>query len=151
MRSSGLALAGANSFLVGRCLPENAEDGILTAEDVTTLNLIETDLVVLSACQTATGRVFRGEGVFGLRRAFFIAGARTVVMSLWKVGDEVTADLMMRFYKNLLKGMDKPKALRNAKLAMRDNQVPAWGWAAFVCEGDWHPLATVQCSKMPKL
>src|SRR5262249_18505255 len=85
MLRSGLALAGANTWLRAGNFPEEAEDGLLTAEDVTGLDLLDTELVVLSACQTGLGYVHVGEGVIGLRRAFMLAGARTLVMSLWKV------------------------------------------------------------------
>ena len=81
MRRSGLALAGANTFWKGGDLPEDAGDGVLYAEDVTILDLVGTQLVVLSACDTARGEVRAGEGIFGLRRAFVLAGARTLVMS----------------------------------------------------------------------
>src|SRR5262249_33954311 len=102
MLRSGLALAGANTFLRGASPPAEAEDGLLTAEDVAGLDLLDTELVVLSACDTGLGAVHLGEGVFGLRRAFVVAGAKTLVMSLWKVPDLATAFLMDRFYDNLL-------------------------------------------------
>jgi CHAT domain-containing protein len=121
MLRSGLALAGANTFLRGAALPTEAEDGLLTAEDVTGLDLLDTELVVLSACETGLGAVHAGEGVFGLRRAFIVAGARTLVMSLWKVPDLATAFLMDRFYDNLLtRGLDRDLALRDAQRATRD-------------------------------
>jgi len=98
-------LAGANTFLAGEGnLPEEAEDGLLTAEDVTGIDLLATELVVLSACETGLGEVQAGEGVFGLRRSFVLAGARTLVMSLWKVPDEQTRELMEDFYQRLLDG-----------------------------------------------
>jgi len=137
MYSSGLALAGANAFLAGRARPAEAEDGILTAEDVATLDLLDTELVVLSACNTATGELVRGEGVFGLRRAFFAAGARTVVMSLWQVPDLETAELMTEFYSCIAAGMPKSAALRKAKQSRRNAGAPTSAWAAFICEGDW--------------
>src|SRR5262249_18973247 len=90
---SGLALAGANTWLRRKRPPAEAEDGLLTAEDVTGMDLGATELVVLSACETGLGEVQVGEGVFGLRRAFALAGARTLVMSLWKVPDQQTQEL----------------------------------------------------------
>jgi CHAT domain-containing protein/tetratricopeptide (TPR) repeat protein len=121
MLRSGLALAGANTFLRGGPLPKEAEDGLLTAEDVAVLDLLGTELVVLSACETGVGDVHFGEGVFGLRRAFVVAGARTLVMSLWKVPDLATAFLMERFYDNLLaRGLDRDLALRDAQRATRE-------------------------------
>ncbi len=87
---SGLALTGVNTWLQRGDLPPEAEDGLLMAEDVTGLDLLDTELVVLSACDTGLGDIHAGEGVFGLRRAFVIAGAKTLVMSLWKVPDHAT-------------------------------------------------------------
>ncbi len=121
MLRSGLALAGANTFLRGDPLPPDAEDGLLTAEDVSGLDLLDTELVVLSACDTGLGAVHAGEGVFGLRRAFIVAGAKTLVMSLWKVPDLATAFLMDRFYDNLLnRRMDRDLALSDAQRCTRD-------------------------------
>jgi CHAT domain-containing protein len=121
MLRSGLALAGANIFLRGGSPPPPAEDGLLTAEEVAGLDLLGTELVVLSACDTGLGEVHVGEGVFGLRRAFVVAGARTLVMSLWKVPDLATAFLMDRLYDNLLtRGLDRDLALSDAQRATRD-------------------------------
>jgi CHAT domain-containing protein/tetratricopeptide (TPR) repeat protein len=118
---SGLALAGANTFIKGGTLPEDAEDGILTAEDVSGLDLTNTELTVLSACETGLGEIRTGEGVFGLRRAFMLAGTKTLVMSLWKIPDLATSVLMERFYDNVLnKGMERDKSLRDAQLYTRD-------------------------------
>src|SRR5262245_29556129 len=119
MLRSGLALAGANTWLKAGNLPEKAEDGLLTAEDVTGLDLLATELVVLSACETGLGQVHVGEGVFGLRRAFVLAGAKTLVMSLWKVPDEPTRELMEDFYGRLLAGRGRAEALPEAKLGMQ--------------------------------
>jgi CHAT domain-containing protein/tetratricopeptide (TPR) repeat protein len=117
---SGLALAGANTSLKGGSLPDEAEDGILTAEDVSGLDLLGTELVVLSACETGLGEIRTGEGVFGLRRAFMLAGAKTLVMSLWKVTDLATPILMERFYDNLLnKGLERDESLREAQMFLR--------------------------------
>ncbi len=99
---SGLALAGANTWLAAGQLPPQAEDGLLLARDIAGLDLLGTELVVLSAGDTGLGQVQLGEGVFGLRRAFAVAGARAVVMSLWKVPDLDTATLMDTFYEQLL-------------------------------------------------
>ena len=121
MLRSGLALAGANTFLKGDPLPPDAEDGLLTAEDVAGLDLLDTELVVLSACDTGLGAVHAGEGVLGLRRAFIVAGAKTLVMSLWKVPDLATAFLMDRLYDNLLtRGLDRDLALSEAQRSTRD-------------------------------
>ncbi|HEY7330663.1 MAG TPA: tetratricopeptide repeat protein [Gemmataceae bacterium] len=141
---SGLALAGAQTWLDGKALPPEAEDGLLTAEDVTGLDLLDTELVVLSACETGLGEVRTGEGVFGLRRAFIVAGARTLVMSLWKVPDEQTRELMIDFYRRVLHGQGVADALRDAQLAMKGKYPDPYFWGAFICQGDPGPLASFQ-------
>src|SRR5205085_8000015 len=113
-----------------------AEDGLLTAEDVSGLDLSGTQLVVLSACETGLGEVHIGEGVFGLRRAFVLAGARAVVMSLWKVPDGPTHELMADLYGRLLAGEPVAEALRGAQLALRQRHPEPYFWGAFVCLGD---------------
>jgi tetratricopeptide (TPR) repeat protein/CHAT domain-containing protein len=139
---SGLALAGANTALRGEPVPAEAEDGILTAEDVSALDLTGTRLVVLSACETGLGEQERGEGVFGLRRAFVLAGAQTLVMSLWKVPDKPTLALMTRYYGELLRGRGRSDALRAAQLALKadpeTSDIRSWG--AFICQGHPGPL-----------
>lgn len=118
---SGLAFAGANTTLQGKPLPAAAENGLLAAQDAATLNLAATELVVASACKTALGDVFIGEGVMGLRRAFVLAGAQTLVISLWSVPDLATAILMDRFYHNLLiEKLDRAEALVQAQYYIRD-------------------------------
>jgi CHAT domain-containing protein len=117
---SGLALAGANTWLRGGTPPDDARNGLLTAADVTALDLTGTELVVLSACRTGLGAIQAGEGVLGLRRSFEIAGARTLVLSLWKVDDLATTLLMEQFYQRLLAGRDTDVALRDARLRVRD-------------------------------
>jgi CHAT domain-containing protein len=143
MLRSGLALAGANTWLKAGHLPEEAEDGLLTAEDVTGLDLLATELVVLSACDTGLGQIHVGEGVFGLRRAFVLAGARTLVMSLWKVPDDQTRELMEDFYGRLLAGEGRAQALRQAQLAMKAKYPDPFYWGAFICQGDPSPLGNV--------
>ena len=134
---SGLVLAGANTWLAGGTLPVAAEDGVITSLDVIGLDLAGTALVVLSACETGLGVMEAGEGVLGLRRAFLLAGASTVVVSLWKVADQATTTLMDEFYRRLLIGKSRAGALRHAKLHLRAQgfEDPVF-WAAFVCLGD---------------
>ena len=138
---SGLALAGANRRAAAG--PEE-EDGILTAEEVASLNLEGVQWAVLSACDTGLGEVKVGEGVFGLRRAFKVAGARTVIMSLWSVQDEVTRQWMRTLYQaRLQKRLDTADAMREASLSvLRDRRAKnqsthPFYWAGFVAAGDW--------------
>jgi CHAT domain-containing protein len=138
---SGLALAGANTWLHGGSPPADAEDGLLTAENVVGLDLRGTELVVLPACETGLGEVHTGEGVFGLRRAFVVAGARTLVMSLWKVPDQQTHELMIDFYSRVLSGQGVADALRQAQLAIKQKHPDPHFWGAFICQGDPGPLA----------
>jgi len=109
---SGLALAGANHADE----VTTGDDGILTALEVTSMDLYGTDLAVLSACETALGQIRTGEGVFGLRRAFVLAGARNLMISLWPVSDKVTRDLMERFYQAYTNGAPAAQALRDAEV-----------------------------------
>lgn len=141
---SVLVLAGVNTWNRGESLPAEAEDGILTAEDVSGLDLLGTDLVVLSACETGLGRVWNGEGVYGLRRAFVLAGAKTLVMSLWKVPDRETQELMEDFYRRVLSGRPCPEALREAQLNVRARYHDPFYWGAFICQGYPGPLARQQ-------
>ncbi len=147
---AGLALAGANTWDRGLEPPTEAEDGILTAEDVAGLDLLGTELVVLSACDTGLGVVRFGDGVLGLRRAFAVAGARTLVMSLWKVPDRETRRLMTGFYRRLLAGVERWVALRDAQLELRRTHPDPFFWGAFVCEGDPGPLPPVVASGAPQ-
>lgn len=116
---SGLILSGANHILEGDTLPDNVEDGILTAKEIADVDLRGLDLVVLSACQTGLGDISQGEGVFGLQRGFKKAGANTILMSLWEVNDEATQILMTQFYKNLVAGMSKRQSLQSAQKYLR--------------------------------
>lgn len=137
---AGLVLAGANSALAGLPTPADAEDGVLTADDVLAMELHGTQLVVLSACETGLGHVTSGEGVFGLRRAFAVAGARSLLLSLWKVPDDDTRELMVVFYRHLLAGMARVEALRAAQRVIRARRPQPFYWAAFVCQGDPGPM-----------
>lgn len=135
---SGLALAGANQ-------PVDDDDGILTADEVSTLNLSEVDLAVLSACETGLGQVAGGEGLLGLQRAFHAGGARTVIATFWKVDDAATRDVMTRFYDNLWsKGMGKLTALREAQLWMLRNRAASAAPAADSATPDVRSLTPVQ-------
>jgi CHAT domain-containing protein/tetratricopeptide (TPR) repeat protein len=133
---SGLALAGANLDKDGN------EDGILTALEASNLNLWGTKLVTLSACDTGVGEVKNGEGVYGLRRAFVLAGAETLVMSLWPVSDYVTRELMTDYYSGLKKGLGRGEALRQAQLTMlrRKGRQHPFYWASFIQAGEWANL-----------
>jgi CHAT domain-containing protein len=127
---SGLVLAGANDVWQRNAL-EEGEDGILTAQEVSNLDLRNTKLVVLSACETGLGDIKGSEGVFGLQRAFKMAGAEYLIMSLWQVPDKETAEFMELFYKNLVKLKDIPKAFNITQQVMRKKYDPYY-WAAFV-------------------
>jgi CHAT domain-containing protein len=140
---SGLALASANWKCKGFRPPPAAEDGQLTAEDVIGLDLLHTELVVLSACDTGLGQVHVGEGVYGLRRAFALAGAKTLVMSLWKVPDAATQELMVHFYTYLLAGQGRAEALRSAQRDVKQKYPHPLYWGAFICQGDPSPLPAV--------
>ena len=135
---SALALAGFNLLKSGE------EDGALTALEASGLDLYGTQLVVLSACQTGLGDVANGEGVYGLRRALVLAGARSQVISLWFVDDEGTKDWMVDYYQRLKQGVGRSAAVRQVQLQMLQDsryQHPYY-WAAFIHSGDWRPMTT---------
>ena len=130
---SGLFFSGANIGLKGEALPDDVEDGVLTALELSNLNLGNVDLVVMSACESGLGET-SGEGVFGLQRGFKLAGANTLLMSLWKVDDTATQLLMTDFYRYYLSGKSKQESLKLAQQKLRNNQEysdPKY-WAAFV-------------------
>jgi CHAT domain-containing protein len=138
---SGLALSGANHRAAAG---EGEDDGILTAEEIASLDLSGVEWAVLSACDTGIGDIRAGEGVFGLRRAFQVAGAGTLIMSLWSVDDEATRAWMRALYEARLEGhLDTAEAVRQASLAVLRARRGAGAsthpfyWAAFVAAGDW--------------
>jgi CHAT domain-containing protein len=129
MMRSGLILSGVNNT------GSLSEDGILTAYEATSLPLDSTYLVILSACETGLGEIRNGEGVYGLQRGFAVAGARYLLMSLWKVDDEATAFLMESFYKHWLEGESPVSALRKAQSELRSVRPQPFYWGAFVVLG----------------
>jgi CHAT domain-containing protein len=137
---SGLALAGANQG--GR----DGEDGILTAGEAAHLDLRGTELVFLSACETGLGVVNAGESVYGLRRAFAIAGARSQAITLWQVSDDATRQFVVAFYRALLGGASRGEALRRAQTEAIADPARAhpFYWAAFIVSGDTGPLGRRQ-------
>ncbi len=132
---SGLLLSGAGDILNETQFNYNVDNGILTAYEAMNLNLDQTDLVVLSACETGLGEVEAGEGVYGLQRAFLVAGAKTVVMSLFKVSDEATQQLMVKFYRKWLETGDKRQSFIDAKKEIRNEYRDPIYWGPFVMIG----------------
>ena len=130
---SGLLMSGANLAWKGEAIPDHLEDGILTAKEVSNMNLMNTELVVLSACQSGLGDVKGSEGVEGLQRGFKMAGVRYITMSLWQVPDKETTEFMETFYANWLEGDDIHKAFRATQITMRNKyKDEPFKWAGFV-------------------
>jgi CHAT domain-containing protein len=137
--NSGIVLAGAN-----RRRPAD-DDGFLTAKEAAQLQLDGTELVVLSACDTASGTLQTGEGVYGLQRALTVAGTRSTLLSLWKVDDAATAAFMQRYVALLKRGMGRMEALTTVQQEFRSNPPePDWAdhkfWAAWQLTGDGGPI-----------
>ena len=131
---SGLILSGANTVWCGREVPEGVQDGILTGSEVARLDLSSTDMLVLSACQSAQGQA-TSEGLYGLQRAFKKAGVGTMVLTLWKVRDAVACEFMKTFYSQLASAAcrwNKHKAFDRAKAIIRAQYPDPFCWAAFV-------------------
>lgn len=133
MLRSGLVFSGASVFLEGVELPDDIEDGILTASELSTLNLGKTNLVVLSACDSGLGEI-SSEGVFGLQRGFKLAGVKSLLMTLWKVDDQATSMLMKEFYKHYLSGKSKRQSLYLAQSVLRKSEEfsDPYYWASFI-------------------
>jgi CHAT domain-containing protein len=132
---AGIALAGAN-------LPNAQESAIVTAGDASRLNLRGTKLVTLSACDTGVGDVRNGEGVYGLRRAFVLAGTESLVMTLWPVGDAIARETMVSYYIELRAGLGRGDALRQSKLGIlaKPGRSHPYYWAGFIQSGEWANL-----------
>jgi len=128
---SGLIMSGANLAWNGSEVPEGVDDGILTAYEVSGMNLFNTKLVVLSACETGLGDIKGSEGVYGLQRSFKMAGVDYLIMSLWQVPDRETSEFMTLFYKHLLKTENIREAFSKTQKKMRKKYDPYF-WAAFV-------------------
>ncbi len=118
-------------------------NGLLTAQDVTTIDLRGTKLVFLSTNETGLGEVINGEGVYGLRRAFTLAGAESQVMSLWKVNDQTTRELVESYYKNLKANQGRSQSLKTIQLDLLKKYQYPYYWAAFISSGDWTAIPEV--------
>ena len=132
MLYSGLLFAGGNNAWTGKEIEEGVEDGILTADEISRLDLSANKLIVLSACNTGLGDIDNVDGVFGLQRGLKRAGAKTVLMSLWKVPDKETIDLMRMFYKELLNGNTPQQSLKSAQKQMMAEGKTPYYWAGFI-------------------
>jgi len=139
LQRSGLVFAGAN-----RPDANPNDDGYLTAAEATAMDLEGTELVTLSACETGLGGVQSGEGVYGLQRSLAVAGARSTLLSLWKVDDGMTATFMERYYIKLKAGQGRADALRDTQAEFRNNKNSTYNdirvWGAFQLSGDWRAL-----------
>lgn len=132
---TGLLLTGAGDLLSKTDYNYNMDNGILTAYEAMSLNLDQTDLVVLSACETGLGDVQQGEGVYGLQRAFLVAGAKVLIMSMFKVDDEATRKLMLKFYQRWLAGNDLRESFTAARKELRVEYPEPLYWGAFIMIG----------------
>ncbi|ADO68069.1 CHAT domain-containing tetratricopeptide repeat protein [Stigmatella aurantiaca] len=143
---SGLALAGARALEsdgASAPSPHRPDAALVTALELAGLNLWGTQLVVLSACDTGRGQVQLGQGVQGLRRSLVVAGAETIVMSLWKVNDDSTRLLMDAYYRNLLAGQGRAFALHEAMRSLRASRPHPHDWAPFIALGSDAPLRSI--------
>jgi len=135
MVNSGLLLTGVVNYYSSTVFPDTY-DGILTAYEAQNLDLENTSLVILSACETSLGFLDAGEGVYVLQRAFRAAGAGSIMTSLWKVDDLATRDFMIRVYQEYLKSKDKNAAFLSAQKATREKYKDPYFWGAFIMTGN---------------
>ncbi|MEI6063888.1 MAG: CHAT domain-containing tetratricopeptide repeat protein [Pseudanabaena sp. ELA748] len=138
LSQSALVLANFNQRQ--SCGDDPNCNGVLTAQDVTTIDLRGTKLVFLSACETGLGKVTNGEGVYGLRRAFTLAGAESQVMSLWKVNDQTSRELVESYYQNLKANQGRSQALKTIQLDLLKKYGYPYYWAAFIPSGNWSAI-----------
>jgi CHAT domain-containing protein len=137
LNRSGVLLKYSGNILTNpKILNFNYKDGILTASEAMNLYMDKTQLVVLSACETGLGDVQAGEGVYGLQRSFLVAGANSVIMSLFKVNDEVTRKLMVSFYRHWIVSSNKRESFIKAKKEIKKEYPEAIYWGAFVMIGN---------------
>jgi CHAT domain-containing protein/tetratricopeptide (TPR) repeat protein len=141
LSQSALVLANFNQRQ--SCGDDPNCNGVLTAQDVTTIDLRGTKLVFLSACETGLGKVTNGEGVYGLRRAFTLAGAESQVMSLWKVNDQVSRELVESYYKNLKANQGRSQSLKTIQLDLLKKYQYPYYWAAFIPSGNWSAMPEI--------
>lgn len=132
---TGLLLSGAGDLLDKTAYNYNLENGILTAYEAMNLNLDQTELVVLSACETGLGELTYGEGVYGLQRAFLVAGAKVLIMSMFKVDDTATQKLMTNFYKKWLETGKMRESFVSAKKELRNEYRDPIFWGSFIMIG----------------
>jgi len=139
MMRSGIFFSGANkNYAINTANAgsiDDFEDGMLTSYEAMNLSLDRTELVVLSACQTGLGKVKNGEGVYGLQRAFKLAGAKSIIMSLWPVSDDATKDLMIAFYDGWIKKGNLYQAFKEAQLEVKKKYPDPYFWGAFILVG----------------
>ncbi len=134
---SGLLFAGCvNSFSSNISYSGVFENGILYAYEAMNLNLDDTDLLALSACETGLGEIKNGEGVYGLQRAFIVAGVKNLLMSLWKIDDQATQELMTEFYAQLVKNKQISEAFSIAQKKLKEKYQSPYYWGSFVLIGN---------------
>jgi CHAT domain-containing protein len=135
LMKSGLLLSGAGEILSKTKFNFNIDNGVLTAYEAMNLNLDQTDLVVLSACETGLGEIANGEGVYGLQRAFLVAGAKVLIMSMFKVDDAATQKLILNFYRKWTNSGNMRLSFVDAKKELRVEYPEPYYWAPFMMIG----------------